>query len=67
MEAGYDLGQKENYVYMLLPFIKIESFLQNSTFQEEEDELHDKICKYFLKMMKDMYQKLDVEAHREEA
>ena len=27
LEAGYDLGQKDNYVYMLLPFIKIESFL----------------------------------------
>ena len=54
-----DIGQKTNFKYMLLPFMNISSFLPN--YQQDEDELHKKIYKYYLKMVMDLFDKLDVE------
>lgn len=62
LPPNVDIGQRGNFKYMLLPFMNISSFLSYS--EQEEDELHRTICKYYVKMMADLFEKLDVEQYR---
>lgn len=65
LPPGVDIGQRDDHKYMLLPFMNISAFLSTSeNSEQEEQELHRTICKYYVKMMADLFEKLDVELYR---